>query len=323
MNAALHHIAIALRKAPSIVVCGHYRPDGDSIGSVLGLTLALRDMGLPAVPTLADDREPPRTYEWLPGIALYAPASQLDAPAVFVALDTPNPERLGVARGLADSAETLIVIDHHPDATEYGDIHALDPKAAATGQLIWHLLAALEVEPSEEVAFCLYTALLTDTGRFSYQNTTPESLRDAADMIEAGADPTEVAKFTYQTRTKESLALEARVMSRLTCTNGDLVAYSWVNDKDFEETGAAPEEAEHLPEAIRVVSGIEVAVLLRQRGTEVRGNLRAKGGFDVSAIAHHFGGGGHKAASGFTVENSTIDVVFAKLLPLLPGGDKA
>lgn len=323
MNAALHHIAVALRKASSIVICGHYRPDGDSIGSVLGLTLALRDLGLPAVPTLADDRDAPTTYQWLPGVALYVRASQLEAPDVFVSLDTPTPERLGVARQLAESAKTLVVIDHHPDATEFGDIHALDSTAAATGQLIWHLLEALEVEPTDEIALCLYTALLTDTGRFSYQNTTSEALRDAAAMIDAGADPTEVAKYAYQTRTKESLALEARVMSRLTCTNHDLVAYSWVTDKDFEETGAAPEEAEHLPEAIRVVSGIEVAVLLRQRGTEVRGNLRAKGGFDVSRVAHVFGGGGHVAASGFTVENSTIDAVFARLLPILPGGDQA
>jgi phosphoesterase RecJ-like protein len=305
-----------------VVICGHYRPDGDSIGSVLGLALALREQGIVAIPTLADAADPPKTYRWLPGFALYVAADDLEVPAVFVSLDCPNPDRLGVAQSLARSAETLIVLDHHPDAQPFGAINALDPKAAATGQMVWHLLKALDVEFSDEVAQCCYVALLTDTGRFSYQNTTPEALRDAAEMIDAGADPAEAAKWAYQTRSKESLALEARVMSRLKCANGDKVSYSWVTDADFEETGAAPEEAEHLPEAIRVVSGIEVAVLLRQRGDEVRGNLRSKGTFDVSAVAHRFGGGGHVAASGFTVKDSTVDDTLALLLPMLPGGDR-
>lgn len=323
MRAALHHVAVALRRASSVVVCAHVRPDGDAIGSALGLTLALREMGIAAVPTLADDREHPATYGWLPGCALYTPASQLEAPEVFVALDTPVPDRLGVALPLAESAGKLIVIDHHPDAREYGNVHALDSTAAATGQIIWRLLEALDVRPSADVALCLYTALLTDTGRFSYQNTTSDALRDAANMIDAGVDPSEVARLAYQTRTFASLALEARAMSRLTCTNGDKVAYSWVDDNDFAETGARPEEAEHLPEAIRVVDTIEVAVLLRQRGTEVRGNLRAKGSFDVGAVARSLGGGGHAAASGFTVENSTVQAVLDRLLPQLPGGESA
>jgi phosphoesterase RecJ-like protein len=321
--AALHHAAVALRRAPSVVVCAHVRPDGDAIGSVLALTLALRELGVAAIPTLADDREAPSTYAWLPGFALYARASDLEVPAVFVALDTPNPERLGVARALAEGAETLVVIDHHPDATEYGDVHVLRRDAAATGQLVWELLEALEVRPTREIALCCYTALLTDTGRFSYQNTTPQSLRDAADMLEAGVEPSEVARYAYQTRTSASLALEARAMSRLTCTNGGKVAYTIVTDADFEETDARPEEAEHLPEAIRVVEGIEVALLLRQRGTEVRGNLRAKTTFDVGSVARALGGGGHTAAAGFTLEDTRAEDALPRILAMLPGGTEA
>lgn len=323
MLPALHHAAVALRRAESVVVCGHLRPDGDAIGSVLGLTLALRSIGVPAVPTLADDRDAPETYRWLPGWGLYTAAADLEAPAVFVALDTPVPDRLGVARELAESAGKLVVIDHHPDAREYGDIHVLMPKAAASGQIVWKLIDALDVRPSSDVALCCYTALLTDTGRFSYQNTTAESLRDAADMIEAGVDPSEVARLTYQTRSQASLALESRAMSRLVCANDNLVAYTWVTDADFADTGAKPEEVEHLPEAIRVVEGIEVAVLLRQWGDEVRGNLRAKTTFDVGAVARQLGGGGHAPAAGFTVENATVDDVIARLLPMLPGGERA
>lgn len=323
MLAALHHAAVALRRASSVVVCAHVRPDGDAIGSALALTLALRERGVPAIPTLADDRDAPNTYQWLPGYKLYAAASQLEPPAVFVAVDTPNLERLGVARPLAESAETLVVIDHHPDAREYGDVNVLDPKAAATGELIWKLVDVLDVRPTREIALCCYVALFTDTGRFSYQNTTASALRDAADMVDAGVDPAEVARLVYQTRTSASLALEARAMSRLTYANDERVAYTAVYDSDFEETGARAEEAEHLPEAIRVVECIEVAMLLRQKGTEVRGNLRAKTTFDVGAVARQLGGGGHAAAAGFTVLDSTVDQVLAQILPLLPGGARA
>lgn len=322
MLAALHHAAVALRRASSVVLCAHVRPDGDAIGSTLALTLALREIGINAVPTLADDRDAPSTYQWLPGSALYVAASDLEPPDLFVALDTPNMSRLGVAEGLAERAKKLLVIDHHPDATEYGDVHVLYPNAAATGQLVWKLVEALDVKRSLDVATCCYTALLTDTGRFSYQNTTAESLRDAADMIDIGVNPSEIARITYQTRTEASLALEARAMSRLSCVNNGLVAYTWVDDADFEETGARPEEAEHLPEAIRVVDTIEVALLLRQRGTEVRGNLRAKTTFDVGAVARKLGGGGHAPAAGFTVCDSTVDEVVQRILPMLPGGER-
>ncbi len=323
MQAALHHVAVALRRAKSVVVCAHVRPDGDAIGSVLGLTLALRELGVAAVPTLADDRSAPETYSWLPGHALYVAAAQLEAPDVFVALDTPNPERLGVARTLAENARTLVIMDHHPDAQEYGTVHAFDSSAAATGQLVWRLLRTLDARPSRDVALCCYAALLTDTGRFAFQNTNAVALRDAAEMLDAGVDPAETARLIYQNRSLASLAIEACAMARLTVANSGRVAYTWLTDEDFEATGARPEEAEHLPEAVRSVEGTEVALLLRQKGTEVRGNLRAKGSFDVGSIARRFDGGGHAAAAGFTVFDTTVDVVLGEVLPLLPGGEPA
>ncbi len=323
MKADLHHAAVALRRASSVVICAHVRPDGDAIGSVLALTLALREMGIPAIPTLADDRSASSTYDWLPGFRLYARAADLEAPAVFVALDTPIPERLGVAAALAEAAEKVIVIDHHPDARRYGDVHVLDETASATGQLVWELLDALDHKPSSDVALCCYAALLTDTGRFQYQNTTARALRDAAEMLEAGVDPADAARLIYQNRSAASLALEARCMSRLTLANNGHVAYAWVTDEDFEVTGALPEEAEHLPDAVRSLGGIDVALLMRERGGEVRVNLRAKLGFDVSAVARRFGGGGHAAASGFTWEQPGVDSLLPELLSLLPGADAA
>lgn len=322
MRASYHHALVALRRASSVVVCAHVRPDGDAVGSVLAMTLALRENGVPAVPTLADPDSAPRTYGFLPGFGLYVPAAQLEAPQVFVALDSPNFDRLGAAADLARAAGSLVVLDHHPDALPYGDVNVLEPEAAATGQMVWRFARELDREPSVDVARCCYVGLITDTGRFSYDNTAAEALRDAAEMVSAGVDPADTARLVYQSRSAASLAMEARAMSRLTLANGGHVAYAWVTDEDFAELGTSPEEGEGLPDAVRVLDGIDVALIIRQRGDEVRVNLRAKTGFDVGSVARSFGGGGHKAASGLTWEG-TMDTLLPVLLAKLPGSPQA
>lgn len=319
MSTPFHRAAVHLRHAASVAVCAHVRPDGDAVGSVLALTLALRAAGIPAVPTLADDRDPSATYAFLPGFGLYVRPTELEQPQVFVALDTPNPDRLGIAEPLAANAETLIVIDHHPDNRQFGSVNIVDEHAAATSQLVWRFLEALEVPPTPEIALCCYVALMTDTGRFQYDNTTSDALRIAAEMLDAGVEPAEASRLVYQERSEASLALEARLLSRLTVANGGHVAWTWLDDEDFRVTGALPEEAEHLPDAVRVIGGIDVAVLLRVIGGEVRGNLRAKTGADVGSVARALGGGGHRAAAGFTFEGS-LDELLPRLLGMLPGG---
>ena len=158
-------------------------------------------------------------------------------------------------RSSPKAAETVIVIDHHPDTRAFGDVLVHEPTAAATGQIVWNLVKEFDNPPSADVAQCCYVGLLTDTGRFCYDNTTADAFRAAAEMVDAGADPAEIAVYVYQSRSAASLAIENRAMSRLTVANGGRVAYAWVNDADFEEIGALPEEAESLPDAVRVVEG--------------------------------------------------------------------
>ena len=320
MLAAFHHALVALRRASSVVVCAHVRPDGDAIGSVLGMTLALRENGIAAVPTLANVEDPPSTYSFLPGFGLYVPADQLEPPDVFIAMDSPTSERLGLGEPLALAAQTVIVFDHHPDGQEFGTINVVDSSASATAQLVWQFAKTFG-DPSAEVAECCYVGLVTDTGRFSYDNTSAMALRDAADMIDTGLSPAQIAHHVYQNRSAASLAIESRAMSRLTLANHGRVAYAWITDADFTELDVLPEEAENLPDSVRVIGGIDAAILLRQHATEVRVNLRSKTGADVGSVARRFGGGGHKAASGFTYEGD-IDSLMPILLPLLPGGDE-
>lgn len=320
MSTPYHRAAVMLRHATSVVVCGHVRPDGDSVGSVLALTLALRDAGINAIPTLADgDSQPPQTYAFLPGVSLYSPASELETPDVFVALDTPNLDRLGDAADLARAAETVIVIDHHPDNAMFGAVNVVDQDMAATAQLVWHLLERLEIAPSPEVALCCYVGLMTDTGRFQFDNTTPQTLRDAASMLEAGVSAAEASRLVYQERSAGSLALQARAMSRIEVLNGGRVALSWIAETDYAETGALPEDSEYVTDAVREIGGVDVVVVFRFFDTEIRGNLRAKTGFDVGAVARELGGGGHKAAAGFTFQG-TREELLTFLLGKLPGG---
>lgn len=309
----------ALTGADSVVVCAHVDPDGDAIGSVLAATLALRSLGVAAVPTLADAATVPSTYAFLPGCDMFVPASEIPAPDVFLALDTPTPARLGMAQGLVDGARLIVVADHHPDNRRFGDVELFDPRAAATGQIIWRLLRHLGVEPSPDMARCLYVALMTDTGRFSYGNTNPRALRDAANMVIAGADPYAAYDATYENRTPGSLRLLGLALSRVTLANDGRVAYSWVSEADLADTGTTMPETENLVDAVRQLGGIDAVFLAKVVGGNVRISLRSKRGADVGAVARLLGGGGHAAAAGATVEGD-LTAALAALLPLLPGG---
>jgi phosphoesterase RecJ-like protein len=309
----------ALTSAGSVVVCAHVDPDGDAIGSVLGATLALRSRGIAAVPTLADSATVPITYAFLPGCELFAPAADIPAPDVFLALDTPTPARLGSAQQLADGAPLVVVADHHPDNRHFGDVELFDPRAAATGQIVWRLLKHLGVAPTADIAYCLYVALMTDTGRFSYGNTGSRVLRDAANMVIAGADPYAAYDATYERRSPGSLRLLGVALSRITLANGGRVAYSWVGEEDLEATGTTMPETENLVDAVRQLGGVDAVFLAKVVGGNVRISLRSKTGADVGAVARQLGGGGHAAAAGATVQGD-LDDALAALLPLLPGG---
>jgi len=314
-------VAGALLSARSVVVCAHVNPDGDAVGAVLALTLALRSAGVNAVPTLADKHAAPATYSFLDGFDLYRPSAGLEAPDVFVALDTPTWTRLGSAEPLARSAKSVVVIDHHSDDACYGELNLVDADAAATASIIWRLLPLLRVGPSPAIATACYVALMTDTGRFSYGNTTPRALRDAADMIEAGAEAHRLYAKVYESRTAPALALLGRVLSRITLANEDRVVYSWITADDLAETGALAEETENLVDAVRQTARVDAVVIFKEERHAVKVSLRAKcPTLDVGAIARSFGGGGHFAAAGATLDGPLDDAIDA-VLRVLPGAE--
>lgn len=315
-------IARELKSASSVIVCGHVNPDGDAIGSTLGLVLALRKLGIDAIPTMADDRPPLSTYAFLPGSELMVRALQQESADVFVAVDSPSLVRLGVAQALAESAHRLVVIDHHPDNQLFGHLNLVDAKAAAVGEIIFHLLPCLGVPPDIDIVSCLYAALVTDTGRFQYGNTTAETLRDAAEMVACGLDVPKMYTQLYESLSCGALQITGRALSRVQVVNDGAVAFSWITDEDYADTQAAPEETEHLVDSVRMIGGVRAVVFVRVLRGKCRVNLRAKGGYDVGSVARHFGGGGHTAAAGLTYDGP-LDDLMRELLPLMPRGDAA
>lgn len=314
---AFRAAADAALAARRVAVCAHVDPDGDAVGSVLALVHALEAAGVRADAVLASGDRAPVTYAFLPGAERFIRAADLAGrPDLVVALDAPNPGRLGEAAALLDGS-SAVVIDHHPDNERFGQVCIVDPDAPSTSALVWELLPALGVVPNQAVLDCVFCGLMTDTGRFSFDNATPRAFRLAADLAEAGARTAWVYRNVYEQRSHAALLLVSRAMDRLTFANGGAVAYSWISDDDLHETGAAPEETEDLIDALRVVAGPQVVALFKCAPNRVKGSLRAKDETDVGAVARALGGGGHRAAAGFTLEGSLQDALGA-VLRLLP-----
>ena len=287
--------------AHSIAICGHVNPDGDCLGSVLALTLGLRSLGYEVTPLLAT-REQPKLYDFLECYADFVPACEYHArPDVFILVDVPSVSRSGDGEYVFKRAKRTLVIDHHQGDASFADIGYVDSSAAAAGMLVWDFLEQAGVEMTPQIATCCYTALVTDTGRFQFQNADSRALMAAADMAAAGAIPSEVARYVYQRRSWAALQLESLVVRRLELLFDGRLALSWACESDFEELGASKEDGDSLIDAIRQLDGVEIAVMLREQGPIVRGSIRSKTDRDVAAIAAKMNGGGHKAAAGFTI----------------------
>jgi phosphoesterase RecJ-like protein len=305
----------ALSKRPATVLClGHVHPDGDVLGTLFALGLALGAAGTPV--TFAGPHPVPDVLSFLPG----ADRWQIwkDAPRSFdviVMTDCPNPGRSeGLLEGARGPESRVLNIDHHPDNRRYGTVNWIDPSAAATGEMVFDLLRALGLRVTPAVALNLFTAIHTDTGSFRYSNTTPRTFRIAAELVAAGADPSLVSDRLYQQRARDSLVQLGEVLRRVEVSADGQVAWLCVPSGLVSREFMDSEDLVGYP---RSVAGVKVAVLLREEapGT-IKASLRGKGDVPVNAIAHRFGGGGHENAAGCTL-SGTLDEAAAVLLKVV------
>ena len=301
-----------LRNPNGKVLClGHVHPDGDVLGTLLALGLALGAAG--ASVTFAGPHPVPDVLAFLPGTDRWEVWKTAPGPFdIIVMTDCPNPDRSeGLLEGARGPRSRVLNIDHHPDNRRYGSIDWIDPSAAATGEMIFDLLVALGLPLTPAIALNLFTAVHTDTGSFRYSNTTPRTFRIAAELAAAGADPALVSDRLYQQRGRDSLVQLGTVLRRVEVSDDGQVAWLSV-PRDLVPRELI--ESEDLVSYPRSIGGVKVAVLLREEapGT-VKASLRAKGEVAVNKIAHRFGGGGHENAAGCTL-SGTLEEASASLL---------
>ncbi|MGN0055099.1 MAG: bifunctional oligoribonuclease/PAP phosphatase NrnA [Atopobiaceae bacterium] len=319
-NERFDDIASLIQATDTIAICAHTSPDGDALGSGLALAAIIRQLWPHKQVTnlLADDAPIPRIYRFLPGVDDFVPAAKYTQdPDLFIAVDLSVASRLNDAQAVLARSRMSAVMDHHPCQQPFGDSNIVRPGAAATGVIVTEFAQHLGAHITPDIAECLYCAITTDTGRFQYQNADGEAFEVASLLVDAGASPSNVSLHVYQSFRIQYLHLEALVMGRIVTFSKGRIAYSYATQNDFERTGAHLDESEGLIDDVRSVEGSEVALFLKEvPGGKVRGNLRSKGEKDVSAVAEALGGGGHRAAAGFTVVGD-IDQALSASLPLL------
>ena len=318
--ASFDEITALIEGASTVAVCAHTSPDGDALGSELALVELVRTVwpGKEVVGLLADDDVVPRTYQFLPGAdGLVRAAAYEGSPDLFFCVDLSHPSRLADARGVLERSAHVAVIDHHPASERFWDAGVVRPDAAAAGVIVAEYARHLSGSLTPSMAQCLLCALMTDTGRFQYQNANGEAFRVASLLVDSGASPSEVALNVYQSDRLGYLHLSATVMGRITTFERGKIAYSYATSADFAATGVPVAECDGLVDLVRRVDGSEIALFLKEvPGGKVRGNLRAKSDRDISVIAREMGGGGHPAAAGFTVDGD-LDQALSVVLPKL------
>jgi phosphoesterase RecJ-like protein len=303
----LERVAAELKARERFLLTAHEGPDGDALGSLLGMHKVLTQLSKDSVMFLASKEFPlPIEYRFLPLEEVFheAPADMADRTVIF--LDCGNIDRMPVSF-LTDGGNGLINIDHHHDNTRFGDINLVDVEASCTAEIVYDLALLLDAKITPEIASALYVGLITDTGKFMYENTNAHTHRVAAALIDAGVDVDDTYRRLYEQVPLEKLRLVARALEGIHLYCDDRLALTNITAVDYEATGAGEEMTEGVIDHLRSIHGIKVAAVVRDLGSRGRAarkvSLRSsEGDVDVSAIARKHGGGGHKRAAGFSTD---------------------
>jgi bifunctional oligoribonuclease and PAP phosphatase NrnA len=310
----LQAVAEALRARDRFLLVTHENPDGDALGSILAAKLALDQLGKDSVMFLAGTGSLPLEYSFMDLSELRRELPEDAEERVLLALDCANERRTGLDPSLLERVPLSIDVDHHHDNNRFGKLNLIVADASSTGEIVRDLLHELEVELTPQIAEALYIALVTDTGRFQYTNTTPKALRLAAELVEAGVDVHRVFEGIYESLDFAKLKLLARALERARVYEGGRLVVSHLLRSDFHELGVGEEYAEGVIDFLRAVDGADMAATIREPpeppDAARRISLRASHDeLDVSAIARKAGGGGHRQAAGFSSPKSIDEIV--------------
>lgn len=290
-----------------ILITGHINPDGDAIGSALALKLLLTSMNIEATVSFDITGDLPSNLDHLPYKLITTPTEKRYK-TVFV-FDCGNSSRLGSLEELVLNSDKVVVVDHHIDPT-FGDLQMIDPNAASTTQVLYRILKDEELEISKEIADCLMTGLITDTGRFQYSNTDAEVFTIASDLMSLGANLSLISEKIYGSIELNALKLQSAVIDRLELDQDLRFIYSIVYQDDYKKFNTTSSETDSLIDVVRLAKESNIALLLKEQNDGTfKGSLRSRTDFNVQQLASFFDGGGHKAASGFSTNLSIDEII--------------
>lgn len=301
----LEHILEEIKKAKKIVILTHENPDGDAIGSSLGMYIALRKMGKEPdiiIPEL------PRVYNFLPEIENVKKEGQKEPYDLAIALDCATIKMLNGWANYFEDAKVKVTIDHHGTNTMYGDYNYVNPDAPACAQTLISIIQYFGVEIDKKIGTCLLTGIITDTGGFQYQSTTPETFEFAAELLQTGVNVSDIYKRVMNTMTKANFELRKRAIERMEFFKEGKIAFTYVTKEDIEEANAETGDFEGIVEEGRNIEGVEVSIFLRETQKGFKVSLRSNDYINVSDVCLLFGGGGHIHAAGCTIAQSLEQV---------------
>ena len=298
----------SIRAYESFCIVGHIRPDGDCIGSQLGLGLALRNAGKKV--KIWNENEVPHKLRFLDPQKLVRQPKAAQPFDCVIATDCATYDRLGSVGAFIQNRKLLINIDHHESNERYGDINWVSSLQPATGELIFLLLKAANWKITDLIADCLFTAISTDTGSVQYPSTRPSTYQAAAELVSSGARLATISQEVYQSYSLSRIRLVKHVYNNFRLIEQNQIAYFWLKKSDFKRTGADSEDSEGLVDHVRAIEPVVVACVFEEMEPELtRVSLRSKSqAINVSTIASQFEGGGHPAAAGARISGRPLQV---------------
>jgi phosphoesterase RecJ-like protein len=319
----MDHLIHRLNNSRNVLITTHASPDGDAIGSLLAMNLAMQ--GKFKQITIYNESPIPAVYRFLPGV--HGVINQLDCAAPFdtaVVLDCGDLQRVGEAADIVGQIPEIINIDHHITNTRFGTCQLIDVQACACTEILYHLFDRMRVPFTRELATCIYTGILTDTGSFRFSNTSRTTFQVCEKMVACGVDPFRVAQHVYGTYSLGRIKLLNLALDSIEISENGKVSLMALTRAMLNETGTQPEDTDGMINYARRIQDVKIAVLIQEHmnGSDLSGqrrpyhvSLRSDGSVDVAAIAAMFGGGGHQSAAGFSIE-STLAEIKAQILQL-------
>lgn len=292
--------AALLKEYSSCLIATHVNPEGDAIGSQLALALTLEAAGLQVC--CYDHDGVPEACRFLPTWERVATELPKVMPPLVIYVDAESLQRCNLSPERFPSDIRFLCIDHHKSNNEKPSLSLIDVEAAAAGEIVYSLVKALNVPLTADIATCLQTALMVDTGRFCYTNTRPNTLRTAAELVDAGANVQLITEWIWGRISLAASLLQGAALKSINTSRDGRIAWAVLRARDFTACGASEEDTEGIIDNVRNINGVEVAILFSEKAGAIRASLRSRGEIDVAILARQFHGGGHAKAAGLTFD---------------------